>query len=83
MGNAIKLIGQGLNTNQVHQPILTVKQLREFETTPEQELFDGDSAKFRYAVEAMRLGLACKYNPFFALTVAPVNPLPHQLEKVD
>lgn len=23
MGNAVKLIGQGINTNQVHQPILT------------------------------------------------------------
>jgi hypothetical protein len=22
MGNAVKLIGQGINTNQVHQPIL-------------------------------------------------------------
>jgi len=82
MGNAVKLIGQGLNTNQVHQPILTAQQLEQLEATPEQEPFDGDSQKFRYAIEAMRLGLAYEYDPFFALTVARVDPLPHQLEAV-
>lgn len=30
----------------------------------------------------MRLGLAYEYDPFFALTVARVDPLPHQLEAV-
>ncbi len=82
IGKSIKLIGQGLNTNQVHQPILTIKQLAELESTPEQELFDGNADKFRHAIEAMRLGLAYEYDPFFALTVARVDPLPHQLEAV-
>ncbi|PSB29582.1 DEAD/DEAH box helicase, partial [Chlorogloea sp. CCALA 695] len=82
MGKSIKLIGQGLTTNQVHQPILTIEQLAELESTPEQELFDGDPNKFRHAVEAMRLGLAYEYDPFFALSVARVDPLPHQLEAV-
>ena len=82
MGNAVKLIGQGINTNQVHQPILTDEQISQLEATPEQEPFDGDAQKFRYAIEAMRLGLAYEYDPFFALTVARVDPLPHQLEAV-
>ncbi|MEI6332131.1 MAG: helicase-related protein [Pseudanabaena sp. ELA645] len=82
MGNAVKLIGQGINTNQVHQPILTAEQISQLEATPEQEPFDGDAQKFRYAIEAMRLGLAYEYDPFFALTVARVDPLPHQLEAV-
>ncbi|MFN5857275.1 MAG: protein NO VEIN domain-containing protein [Pseudanabaenaceae cyanobacterium] len=82
MGNAVKLIGQGLNTNQVHQPVLTPEQIAQLEATPEQEPFDGDAQKFRHAIEAMRLGLAYEYDPFFALTVARVDPLPHQLEAV-
>ncbi|MDB9346747.1 helicase-related protein [Nodularia spumigena] len=82
MGNAVKLIGQGINTNQVHQPILTAEQIAQLEATPEKEPFDGDAQKFRYAIEAMRLGLAYEYDPFFALTVARVDPLPHQLEAV-
>ena len=82
MGNAVKLIGQGINTNQVHQPILTAEQISQLEASPEQEPFDGDAQKFRHAIEAMRLGLAYEYDPFFALTVARVDPLPHQLEAV-
>ncbi|PSB02356.1 helicase-related protein [Merismopedia glauca] len=81
-GKAVKLIGQGLHTNQVHQPILTAEQIAQLGSTPEQETFDGDGQKFRYAIEAMRLGLAYEYDPFFALTVARVDPLPHQIEAV-
>jgi len=33
-------------------------------------------------VEALRLGLAYEYDPYFALAIARVDPLPHQLEAV-
>jgi len=33
-------------------------------------------------VEALRLGLAYEYDPYFALSIARVDPLPHQLEAV-
>ena len=82
MMDGVKLFGQGINTNQVHQPFLTSEQIAQLEATPEQEPFDGDAQKFRYGIEAMRLGLAYEYDPFFALTVARVDPLPHQLEAV-
>lgn len=42
----------------------------------------GDPALFRLAIEALRLGFAHSYDPYFALSVSRVDPLPHQLEAV-
>ena len=52
------------------------------EATPEREPFDGDARRFRLGVEALRLGLASEYDPLFSLSIARVDPLPHQLEAV-
>lgn len=82
MGDSIKLIGEGLETGQVHQPILTASQLAELEIAPEVAPFDGDAGRFRLGVEAMRLALAYEYDPYFSLSIARVDPLPHQLEAV-
>jgi superfamily II DNA or RNA helicase len=82
LGNAIKLIGEGIETGRVHQPILTAEQIATLEISPEKTPFDGDPAKFRLGIEAMRLGLAYEYDPYFSLSIARVDPLPHQLEAV-
>lgn len=82
MGNSVKLIGKGLTTGKVHEPILNAEQLASLEATPEKEPFDGDAARFRLGIEALRLGLAYEYDPYFSLSIARVDPLPHQLEAV-
>lgn len=82
MGESIKLIGKGLKTGLVHDPVLNAQQLAMLETSPENEPYDGDSFRFRLGVEALRLGLAYEYDPYFALSIARVDPLPHQLEAV-
>jgi len=82
MGDAIKLIGKGLSTGQVHEPILNAEQLDKLEATPEKEPFDGDASRFRLGIEALRIGLAYEYDPYFSLSIARVDPLPHQLEAV-
>jgi superfamily II DNA or RNA helicase len=82
MGSSIKLIGKGQNTKTVYEPILTPDQLALLDTTPDTEPFDGDSQMFRLGIEAMRLQLAFEYDPYFSLSVARVDPLPHQLEAV-
>src|SRR3990170_4953621 len=82
MGDSIKLIGKGLSTGQVHEPILNAEQLDKLEATPEKEPFDGDASRFRLGIEALRLGLAYEYDPYFSLSIARVDPLPHQLEAV-
>lgn len=82
MNTTIKIIGQGLTTNQTYTPVLTAEQLSQLEVSPEKEPFDGDAHRFRLGIEAMRLELAHEYDPFFSLTIARVDPLPHQLEAV-
>src|SRR6266446_3939586 len=82
MGTSVKLVGKGLTSNQVHEPILSAEQVAQLVSTPEKEPFDGDPLRFRLGVEAYRLGLAYEYDPYFSLSIARVDPLPHQLEAV-
>jgi superfamily II DNA or RNA helicase len=82
MGNSVKLVGKGLRSNKVYEPILNSDQLAQLNASPAQEPFDGDAAHFRLGIEAMRLGLAYEYDPYFSLSIARVDPLPHQLEAV-
>ena len=82
IGDSVKLIGKGLNTGIVYEPVLTDAQLAQLEVSPEKHPFDGDPDRFRLGVEALRLGLAYEYDPYFSLSIARVDPLPHQLEAV-
>ncbi|MDY3563399.1 DUF3883 domain-containing protein [Gemmata sp. JC673] len=82
MGDAVKLIGRGLRTGLTHDPVLTPDQLARLTVSSGHEPLDGDARLFRLGVEAQRLGLAYEYDPFFALSIARVDPLPHQLEAV-
>jgi len=82
MGDAVKLIGEGVKSGQVHKFVLTREQISSLSANPETEPFDGDPLNFRLGVEALRLGLAYEYDPYFALSIARVDPLPHQLEAV-
>ena len=40
MGDAVKLVGKGVNTGKVYEPVLTADQLATLETTPDTEPFD-------------------------------------------
>lgn len=82
LGSSLKVIGRGTKTGLTHDPIFSVEQLAQLTVSAEQEPFDGDAALFRLGVEAHRLGLAYEYDPYFSLSIARVDPLPHQLEAV-
>jgi SNF2 family DNA or RNA helicase len=82
LGDSLKIIGRGLQTGRTHDPVLTPEQLARLTISADQEPFDGDARRFRLGVEAHRLGLAYEYDPFFSLSIARVDPLPHQLEAV-
>ena len=71
-----------MQTGLTHDPVLTPEQLARLTISSEMEPFDGDARLFRLGVEARRLGLAYEYDPFFSLSIARVDPLPHQLEAV-
>jgi len=82
IGASVKLIGKGLDSRQVYEPVLDAEQLMTLEVSPEQPPFDADPVQFRLGVEALRLALAYEYDPYFSLSIARVDPLPHQLEAV-
>jgi superfamily II DNA or RNA helicase len=82
MAGAVKLVGRGVQTNKVVDIILTPDKLALLQTTPDVEPFNGDAHRFRLGIEAMRLQLAYEYDPYFSLSIARVDPLPHQLEAV-
>ena len=82
MGTSVKLIGKGLRTEKLYDSILSEDQLANLTGSSEKEPYDGDPVRFRLGIEAMRLGLAYEYDPYFSLSIARVDPLPHQLEAV-
>lgn len=82
VGQSVKLIAKGLDSGRVYEPVLDVAQLAMLSVSPEQPPFDGDPVQFRLGVEALRLALAYEYDPYFSLSIARVDPLPHQLEAV-
>jgi len=81
-GESLKVIGRGLSTGLTYDPVLNAAQLAQLTVSADREPFDGDARLFRLGVEAQRLGLAYEYDPFFSLSIARVDPLPHQLEAV-
>ena len=70
MGDKLKVVGKGLNTGQVYEPILSAEQIATLEITSDTPTFDGDALKFKLGIESLRLKLAYEYDPFFALSVA-------------
>ncbi len=78
----VKLIGKGLRTNQVYETILSPEQLASLRISPVDAPYNGSAARFRLGIEALRLGLAYEYDPYFSLSIARIDPLPHQLEAV-
>ncbi len=82
VGDEFKLIGEGRTSGKVYKPILSSEQLALLVASPDKEPYDGDAARFRLGIEAMRLALAYEYDPYFSLSIARVDPLPHQLEAV-
>lgn len=82
VGTSVQIKGRGINTDKFRDIILSLDQVAKLESSPENASFDGDPKRFRLGVEALRIGLAYEYDPYFSLSIARVDPLPHQLEAV-
>jgi len=82
IGDSLRVVGTGQKTGQVHQRLLTPEHLSLLEAAPNAETFDGEALHFKLGIEAARLELAYEYDPYFSLSIARVDPLPHQLEAV-
>lgn len=44
--------------------------------------YDGDGALIRLGIQALSLGIAYEFDPYYGLSISRVDPLPHQLEAV-
>jgi hypothetical protein len=44
--------------------------------------YDGDGRLLRLGLQAYSLGIAWEFDPYFALSISRVDPLPHQLEAI-
>ncbi len=80
--SVVQIAGVGRDTGEAVQRVLTLDRLAGLKASRIGESFSGDADRFRLGVEAMRFGLAYEYDPFFSLSIARVDPLPHQLEAV-
>lgn len=49
---------------------------------PQAAPFDGSSAEYRMAAEAMRIKMAGQFDPMVAVTTSDLDPLPHQINAV-
>jgi len=82
MGQSVKIQGKGLKTQKIYSPVLNPSQIAKLTASPETVPFDGDGKLFKLGIEALRLALAYEYDPYFSLSIARIDPLPHQLEAV-
>lgn len=82
LGVNLKVVGRGLTSGLVRDVVLSPEQLQFLSSQTGEDPLDGDASLFRLGIEAQRLGLAYEYDPYFSLSIARVDPLPHQLEAV-
>ena len=72
---ALESTGESIVRKVTAEQITTLKEVTNSDAS-------GDAHLFRLGIEALRLGFAHSYDPYFALSVSRVDPLPHQLEAV-
>ena len=78
-GRWVSLEAVGVQTQRYYNDTYNGADLRDMRLhVPDGRHFDADPEQFRLAVEARRIGLAYEYDPHFAVSLAQIEPLPHQ-----
>jgi len=74
----------GLNTKQYYYELLLPEDLYEIQILPEAEFpdFSGDPDVFFLGIEAHRIRLAYEFDPYNAVNISQIDPLPHQIDAV-
>ena len=72
----------GLTTEKFRKVTLDAAQLAQLAVVTSTSDFAGDGALIRLGIQADALGIAYEFDPYFALSISRVDPLPHQLEAV-
>jgi hypothetical protein len=72
----------GLQSERYRSVTLTASDLQKLTFQNAASSYDGNGALLRLGIQAYSLGISYEFDPFFALSVSRVDPLPHQLEAV-
>ncbi len=72
----------GIESERFRKVTLTEAEIRNLQILDSIYSYDGDSQLLRLGIQAYSLGIAYEFDPYFALSMSKVDPLPHQLEAV-
>ena len=76
----VGLVGQ--QSGQFRQVALDADDLADLTITGAGPSYAGEGGLLRLGLQAYSLGIAYEFDPYFALSMSRVDPLPHQLEAV-
>jgi superfamily II DNA or RNA helicase len=72
----------GVQSERYRKVTLTSRDLEALAILDVKYRYDGDARLLRLGLQAYSLGIAYEFDPYFALSISRVDPLPHQLEAV-
>lgn len=72
----------GVHTDKFVRVPLTQDQIDNLKILRSIPTYSGDPTLVKLGLQAIALGIAYEYDPYFALSISRVDPLPHQLEAV-
>src|SRR5262249_58655038 len=72
----------GTQSERFRRVTLAAEDLSQLTILAARNSFDGDGKLLRLGIQAYALGIAYEFDPYFALSISRVDPLPHQLEAV-
>ncbi len=81
-GGALTVGLVGVRTSQYRSVTLRPDDLDRLSIQSVGLTYDADGALLRLGLQAYALGIAYEFDPYFALSVSRVDPLPHQLSAV-
>jgi superfamily II DNA or RNA helicase len=83
LGTRVRIEAVGVKSSQFYPCILSAAELEHVRVVDEAVRdFGGRGKAFFLAMEAQRIRYAHQFDPLFAVSVAQVDPLPHQIEAV-
>src|SRR5262245_27022265 len=72
----------GIKSERFRSVRLTPDEIQALNILDTAASFDGDGKLVRLGLQAYSLGIAYEFDPYFALSISRVDPLPHQLEAI-
>jgi superfamily II DNA or RNA helicase len=72
----------GVQSERFRNVTLTTRDIEALTVLETDSSFTGDGRLLRLGLQAYALGIAYEFDPYFALSISRVDPLPHQLSAV-